>query len=59
MEKKNLVLTSVKIEENRFNDFKVECVRDKFSLTKLVNRCIDLYLNDQDFKKAILSYNNE
>ena len=46
MEKKKTVLTSVKVQEDRFNDFKVECIRDKFSLTKLVNRCMDIYLND-------------
>jgi hypothetical protein len=30
---KKMVLTSVKVEQDRFNDFKVECVRDRFTLT--------------------------
>jgi hypothetical protein len=53
---KKMVLTSVKVEQDRFNDFKVECVRDRFTLTNLVNRCMDLYLNDQDFRRAILNH---
>ena len=54
--KKQTVLTSVKVDQDKFNDFKVECVRDKFTLTNLVNKCMDLYLNDEDFRKAILNY---
>jgi len=51
-----MVLTSVKVDQDRFNDFKVECVRDKFTLTNLVNKCMDLYLNDESFRNAILNY---
>jgi hypothetical protein len=54
--KKQTVLTSVKVDQDRFNDFKVECVRDKFTLTNLVNKCMDLYLNDESFRNAILNY---
>jgi hypothetical protein len=54
--KETMILTSVKVEETRFNDFKVECVRDKFTLTGLVNKCIDLYLRDADFRRAILNH---
>jgi len=57
--KKTMVLTSVKVDQERFNDFKVECIRDKFSLTHLVNRCMDLYLNDEDFKRAIINYKED
>ena len=56
MAKEKMILTSVKVEEGRFDDFKVACIRDKFTLTNLVNRCMDLYLKDEDFKKAILNY---
>ena len=51
-----MVLTSVKVEQERFNDFKIECVRDRFTLHNLVNKCIHLYLNDKDFRKAIINY---
>lgn len=57
--KKQMVLTSVKVDQDRFNDFKVECVRDKFTLTQLVNKCMDLYLNDESFRKAILNYKED
>jgi len=59
MEKKKAVLTSVKVQEDRFNDFKVECIRDKFSLTKLVNKCMDLYLNDEKFRDYILKHQED
>jgi hypothetical protein len=54
--KEKMILTSVKVEETRFNDFKVECVRDKFTLTGLVNKCMHLYLTDPDFRRAVLKY---
>jgi len=54
--KEKMVLTSVKVEEGSFAQFKVECVRDKFTLHNLVNKCMKLYLNDLDFRKAIIKY---
>ena len=39
-----LKLTSVKLEEKLFEDFKVASIRQKFNLQKLVNRSIHLYL---------------
>lgn len=46
-------LTSVKVEENLFTQFKEECIRTNFSFQKLANRCIYLYLNDEEFKLKI------
>jgi hypothetical protein len=54
--KQKMVLTSVKVEEGSFAQFKVECVRDKFTLHNLVNKCMRLYLSDEDFRKAIIKY---
>jgi hypothetical protein len=51
-------LTSVQVDSNLFGDFKVECVRRKFTLTKLVNRAIDLYINNEDFRKQITNHIN-
>ena len=48
-----LVLTSVKIHEDLFSEFKVASIVNKFNLQKLVNRSIHLYLNDDNFKKQI------
>lgn len=53
MAKGNLKLTSVKVDADVFEEFKVECLRDKFTLQKLVNTSLLLYLNDEDFKNTI------
>jgi hypothetical protein len=46
-------LTSVKVNEELFEEFKVLCVRTKFSLQKLVDRSMYLYLSDENFKKQL------
>lgn len=46
-------LTSVKVEQELFQDFKEECVRYKFSLQKLVDRSIYLYLTDEEYKQKL------
>jgi hypothetical protein len=57
MENKD-ILTSVKVNKDLFDTFKIECVKRKFSLNKLVNRAIDLYINDEDFRKKLTNHNN-
>lgn len=52
-----LKLTSVKIEDDLFEDFKVASIRQKFNLQKLVNRSIHLYLTDEEFAKRLHSHN--
>ena len=56
--KAKMTLTSVKVQSNLFDDFKVECVRRKFSFQKLSDRAIHLYLTDDDFRKKIHNHNN-
>jgi len=51
-------LTSVKIKSDLFNEFKIECVKRKFSFQKLADRAIHLYLTDEDFRKTITSHND-
>jgi hypothetical protein len=51
-------LTSVKVNEELFEEFKVLCVRTKFSLQKLVDRSIHLYLTDDDFRKKLHNHTN-
>ncbi len=48
-----LKLTSVKLEEKLFEDFKISSIRNKFNLQKLVNRSIHLYLTNEDFAKQL------
>jgi len=50
-------LTSVKVEKDLFNTFKIECVKRKFSLNKLVNRAMDLYINSEEFRKQVTNHN--
>ena len=51
-------LTSVKVNEELFEEFKVMCVRTKFSLQKLVDRSIHLYLTSDDYKKQFHNHTN-
>ena len=46
-------LTSVKVKTDLFNEFKIECVRRKFSFQKLSDRAIYLYLTDENFRRQI------
>jgi len=56
--KKDMTLTSVKIKSDLFENFKIECVRRKFSFQKLADRAIFLYLTDDDFRKQITNQTN-
>lgn len=47
------VLTSVKVNPKQFEEFKVNCVKYKFSHNKLANRTIYLYNTDPEFRKMI------
>ena len=53
MANKNLKLTSVKIIDHLFEDFKVSSIRYKFNLQKLANRTVHLYLTDEEFRKKL------
>ena len=46
-------LTSVKVPEDLFEQFKIACVRYKFSVQKLTERSMFLYLTNEDFRKSI------
>ena len=50
---KDMTLTSVKVKSDLFENFKIECVKRKFSFQKLVDRSIFLYLTDENFRKQI------
>ena len=51
--RKELKLTSVKVDAKLFEDFKIECVRRKYTFNKLVNTSIKLYLEEEDFRKKL------
>ena len=56
--KKEMTLTSVKVKSDLFENFKIECVKRKFSFQKLADRAIYLYLTDEDFRKQITNQTN-
>ncbi|MCP4760734.1 MAG: hypothetical protein GY870_03060 [archaeon] len=53
-----MTLTSVKVKSELFQEFRVECVKRKFSFQKLADRAIYLYLTDEDFRKQITNQTN-
>ena len=58
MADKQQSLTSVKIDSELFDEFKIACVRHKFSFQKLAERAIHLYLTDDELRKEIHNHNN-
>ena len=58
MNKNQLQLTSVKVHRHLFDQFKIECVKRKFSFQKLADRSLYLFLTDEDFRKKINSQKN-
>lgn len=51
-------LTSVRVEQELFEDFKIECVRYKFSFQKLADRAIFFYLTDNEFREKVHNLND-
>ena len=46
-------LTSVKVDPEMFQQFKEECIKYKFTLQKLVDRSIYLYLTNEEYRSKI------
>ena len=55
---KKMTLTSVKVQSDLFENFKIECVKRKFSFQKLADRALFLYLTDETFRKQITNQSN-
>mgnify|MGYP001058051691 FL=1 len=51
-------LTSVKITQPLFDEFKMAALKDNFSFKKPADRAIFLYLTDKEFKKQIHKINS-
>lgn len=47
------VITSVKIPDNLYEDFKIVNVRTKMNLQDLVERSIFLYLTDSSYRQMV------
>ena len=53
-----LKLTSVKLLDNLYKKFKIYNLDDSFTLQKLVNRSMDLYVHDEEFRYQINEWKN-
>jgi hypothetical protein len=51
-------LTTVRIEDELFQEFKYQCIKNKFSFQKLASRSIFLYLTDKEFRKNLHNTSN-
>ena len=54
----NVKLTSVKLLKDLYRKFKLSTLDDNFTLQKLVNRSMDLYVHNEDFQKKINDWKN-
>ena len=53
MESKKRIITSVKIPDNLYEDFKIVNVRTKMNLQDLVERSIFLYLTESEYRQTM------
>lgn len=51
--KKGDILTSVRIQDELFESFKVEAAKNKITNRNLIERSMYLYLTDEEFKRKI------
>ncbi len=51
-------LTSVKVIDELYKKFREKSIRDDFSLQKLVNRTLDMFVYDEEFQTKVLDYDN-
>lgn len=51
--KKTDILTTVRLQDNLFEDFKLEALKNKVTMRNLVERSMFLYMTDGSFKKLI------
>ena len=51
------ILTSVKVNKEIFDTFKMECIKRKLSINQLENGAMDLYLNSEEFRKQVTNHN--
>ena len=49
----NSKLTSVKVIDDLYQKFRRDTVNSEMNLQRLTNRCIHLYINDENFKDAV------
>jgi len=48
----------VKLLDNLYKKFKISNLDDSFTLQKLVNRSMDMYVHDKEFRTSINEWKN-
>jgi hypothetical protein len=51
--KKGDILTTVRLQDELFNTFKAEAIKNKITMRNLLERAMFLYLTDESFRKTI------
>ena len=51
--KKGDILTTVRLQDELFESFKAEAVKNKITMRNLLERAMFLYLTEEEFKKKI------
>ena len=51
--KKGDILTTVRLQDKLFEDFKIEAVRNKITMRNLLERAMFLYMTDESFKRIV------
>jgi hypothetical protein len=51
--KKSDILTTVRLQDVLFEDFKIEAARNRITMRNLLERSMYLYLTDPEFKRII------
>ena len=56
--KTDIKLTSVKLVKDLYNDFRHVSLDEDINLQQLVNRCVNLYIKDENFREKINNYSD-
>jgi hypothetical protein len=51
--KKSDILTTVRLQDVLFEDFKIEAARNRITMRNLLERAMYLYMTDPEFKRII------
>ena len=54
--KEKTKITSVKILFDLYKEFKLSALSEEFTLQKLVNRTLNMFVYDEKFKDRVLNY---
>ena len=59
MKNSNVTATTVKIEKNLYNDFKVQGIRSGSTLQEFVDTCVKLYVSNEPFREIVNNFSKQ